>query len=674
MSSFHKMAFAVGNVVAILLALYIAFARDLERPYWAMFSIFIIARPLTGAVRSKAVYRLAGTLIGAGMAVFLVPPLVHSPELLCVAMALWVGLCVYLAVLDRTPRSYVPALAGYTAVIVGFSVVYSPNAVFDTAVSRVEEIALGIICASLVLSVFFPRNTADELNGRLEVATRSITDWIDAALREPDKADCGAAARRLAPLMENLHTAYAYIPYETSEVRRSGRLVRTLQSRLALLLPLFSGIQAGVAELAGGAGIPASLNGQLERAADAARRIGVARAPENVPGAFAPATIKPEALGWAAQVEQAILVNLGRLLNALRDCRLLIHAIGGGRIAFDARLQRDVEASARRPFHVDHGLALLSAAAAAAAVLIACLAWIGTPWPEGGVAVQFAAIGCSLFAAQDNPARVIRTATLGVLAALPVGALFEFAVLPRADDFVSLALALAPVLLLLSYMQAVPRLQGVGLILAIAFSGSLALQPSYKADFASFVNTNAAEVAGLLIAALINVVFRTIDPAWHALRISRQGWRDVAALARRRELPDLRSWTMRMFDRHGLVTARMPADHSADHAPASGLDGLKDLRVGHELAPLITLRNASEGATRRSLDQVLEAVAQLYDAKAAGATLEHGASLQSSIDDGLAELSVRVEDGDTLSGMTALVGLRLDLGPDHELHGEGVPA
>jgi uncharacterized membrane protein YccC len=670
----RKLVFASGNVAAILLALYIAFARDLERPYWAMFSVFIVANPLAGAVRSKAVFRLAGTLIGASVALFLIPPLVQSPELLCAALALWIGLCVYIAVLDRTPRNYVPTLAGYTAAIVGFSVVYNPNTVFDTAVSRVEEISLGVVCASLLHSVFFPHNTGGELDGRLDAAISSISDWIYAAIREPGRADQDKATRCLAQLMNQLHTAYTYIPYETSDVQRSGRLVRTLQSRLATLLPLFSSVQAGVAELASGPGVTTSLSEHLQDGADIARRIRDARSQGDMPPPLATAQIELAGPGWAGLVEQAVLVNLSELLNRLRDCRLLAYAINGKRADFDPQLESDVKASAGHPFHVDHELALLSGAAAAVGTLIASLIWIQAAWPEGGAAVQFAAIGCSLFASLDNPAKPIRTAIIGFLIALPVGAVFEFAVLPRADGFVSLAIVLAPVLLLFSYMQAVPKLRGAALILAIVFSGSLALQSTYQADFASFVNTNSAEVAGLMIAAVISVVFRTIDPMWHALRISRKGRRGVRALARQRQLPDVRTWAMQMFDRHGLVAARISADQAVSRGWSAQIDGLKDLRVGLALASLITLRNASSEIAGPALNHVVEAVGDLYDAKTGRSVLDQGAALRSSIDDGLAELSSRPVDGDALRGIAALVGLRLDLESGSGMHPQGAPA
>jgi uncharacterized membrane protein YccC len=111
----------------VLVALYIAFASNLERPYWAMFTIFIVAKPITGAVRSKSAFRAFGTLAGAAMALLLVPPLVQAPVLLCLALSLWIGVCLYLSMQDRRPRSYAFLLAGYTAAIVGLAVVNEPT-------------------------------------------------------------------------------------------------------------------------------------------------------------------------------------------------------------------------------------------------------------------------------------------------------------------------------------------------------------------------------------------------------------------------------------------------------------------------------------------------------------------------------------------------------------------
>jgi uncharacterized membrane protein YccC len=57
-----------------------------------MATVYIVSSPFVGPTSSKALYRAVGTL-GAGGAIFSVPPLVQSPLLLSIAIALWTGTC-----------------------------------------------------------------------------------------------------------------------------------------------------------------------------------------------------------------------------------------------------------------------------------------------------------------------------------------------------------------------------------------------------------------------------------------------------------------------------------------------------------------------------------------------------------------------------------------------------
>src|SRR6516162_413217 len=160
--------FALKTFFASMSALVIALALDLPRPYWAMATVYITSQPLAGATSSKAFFRVIGTLVGATVTVAMVPNLIDAPELLCLAIALWVALCLYLSLIDGTPRSYVFMLAGYSVALIGFPSVADPGSIFDVALARVEEISLGIICASLVSTIVFPRSVAPAVANRVD--------------------------------------------------------------------------------------------------------------------------------------------------------------------------------------------------------------------------------------------------------------------------------------------------------------------------------------------------------------------------------------------------------------------------------------------------------------------------------------------------------------------------
>jgi uncharacterized membrane protein YccC len=655
-------AFVLANTVAVMVALYLAFASDLERPYWAMFTVFIVAKPITGAVRSKAAFRFLGTVAGAAMALLLVPPLVHAPVLLCLATSLWIGLCLYLSLQDRRPRSYGFLLAGYTAAIVGLAVVNAPNTIFDTSVARVEEISLGLICAAVAHSVFFPQNVLEELTGRIDRTLRRCGTWIADALVARQSIDL-KAEQQLAELVSDLHILYEHVAFETSDVPRNASVMQALQDRLALILPRVSSVQAALAALSTAAPLTRSTLQAIEATSRWARAFpapnGALRSDVETELHAALARMTAESEGgseWISLVQRTIATQLRELVTELSDAARLAAALkdpdGTPAVA------TLVGPPSPRALPRDRGLALLSAFAATAATLIACALWIQGSWPEGAAAAQFAAIGCCLFATLDNPSKVLFAAVAGILLALPVAAVYEFAIFPRIDGFASLALVLAPMVLLFSWMQTSERLEGMALVLAIGFSGGLALQSSYRPDFASFINSNTAEVVGLLIALVANLLFRTIDPIWNALRISKAGWRAVVRLAQR---PNsyIRYWTLQMFDRLGLVTQRLVSAKRQDLL-GQRMDGLRDLRVGMNLATLQRSSDVLPLAARKSITSVLSAVSDAYRGLILGESLTRPDPAR-SIDRGIAALGAQGRTQAVENGVTALVGLRLDL-------------
>src|ERR1700748_2856140 len=162
--------FSVNCYIATILTMFGRFRLALKRPGGAMPTVYLPSQPLSGAMRAKAVYRAIGTFVGAAAMVAIVPNLVDAPELTTLAIMLWVALCVFVSLLDRTPRSYMFVLSGYTAALIGFPSVLAPHAVFDTAVARVEEITLGVVCAAIVHSLIFPKSVLSAFDERLKGA------------------------------------------------------------------------------------------------------------------------------------------------------------------------------------------------------------------------------------------------------------------------------------------------------------------------------------------------------------------------------------------------------------------------------------------------------------------------------------------------------------------------
>lgn len=247
-----ELLFSGKSFAAAMLAMYLASRAGLPRPFWALMTTYVVAHPLAGAVRSKALYRFCGTLIGSTATVLLVPALSNAPELLTLVLALWVGLCLCISLFDRTPRSYVFMLAGYTAALIGFPSVQTPLVLFDTAVARVEEIGLGIFCATLVHSLVFPAGLAPTVLGLLDRTLVDARKWLGDLLQprgqggrsgEADPRRLDDDRRRLAGDITQLRLLSTHVPFDTTHLRWTAGAIRAMQDRVAALTPALSAVE-----------------------------------------------------------------------------------------------------------------------------------------------------------------------------------------------------------------------------------------------------------------------------------------------------------------------------------------------------------------------------------------------------------------------------------------------
>ncbi len=322
--------FSIKTFAAGMLALSIGFWLDLPKPYWALATVYIASQPLSGATSSKAVFRAIGTLVGSAAAVALVPNLVNAPPLLVAAISLWSGLCLYLSLLDRTPRSYVFMLAGYTTAIVGFPAVGAPDTIFDLALARTEEILVGIACAALVSSLVFPRAVGPVVAERIEAwlrhAKASSRDALDIAGRPTEEAHW----LRLAADATEIENMAAHLAFDMMAAPRAVSHIQSLVPRMLMLLPVLSAISDRLGELASLGGVSPDIATLLARISD---WLNPEHSADPAEGARLRRDIDARALAplntasWRDLMEIGLFVRLRELLDLHADCRVLAAAL-----------------------------------------------------------------------------------------------------------------------------------------------------------------------------------------------------------------------------------------------------------------------------------------------------------------------------------------------------------
>src|SRR4051794_19520208 len=327
MPTLQDAIFSLKTFAAAMLALYVAFSLDLPRPYWAMLTVYIVAQPLSGMARSKGVYRAAGTLTGAAFAVLAVPNLVAAPELLSLAFAAWLALCLYLSLLDATPRAYAFMLAGYTAAIIGFPSVAAPEGIFDTALARSEEILLGIVCATLIDMLVLPRPVGPVFSARLDAWLDDAARWTRDVLAGEAEAPRGQADRhRLIADAVALRTLRRHATYDTPALRAAEGWLVQLERRTLMLVSVLLAVEDRLAVLQR-RGTPAieRLRPTLDRLVTLAATTDGRADPQPLSRDLRGLKPPREALArdWDALMLASLLARLHDLATLWRDCREL---------------------------------------------------------------------------------------------------------------------------------------------------------------------------------------------------------------------------------------------------------------------------------------------------------------------------------------------------------------
>lgn len=656
MPTWREWLFSVKALTAALLALYIALAIPLDNPYWAMASVYIVSHPLSGATRSKAIYRALGTLLGAAASVAMLPVFSQQPVMLSLVISLWITALLYLSLIDRSPRSYVFMLAAYTVPLISLATVSHPQDIFDVALARSEEILLGIVCASLVNAVLFPTRIAPVLSARmavlLEDARQGARQMLNATA--PTVFDQRGLHRLMIDVM-TLDGMIVHLEYDSSS-HLQARHAREFRARIAMLAPQLISMGDALTQLRQDLPEPLpELDTYLQRvdhwmqgedaytdAEHLAERSGQLQA-------WLSDRYPAQRLAFASAFRQ-----LRGLIDLWQDALNLHQSFAEGHPEQPPVLRYRVRQMIGAPRHYDYPLLAFTALATGTLVLLVSLLWYLSGWQHGYTGVFIATVASCFFASQDNPAPFIKSFLVATLASIVAAAIYLFALMPNVQDFGSLAMLLALPLLLLGTFSGRPQYAGTTILLAVQTISTLTIQDRYTADFSLFADASLSSALGVVLALIWARLTRPFGTQWAARRLARSGWLSLSRLALARSGQQYDEVASEVIDRTAQLLPRLG---QLDDEGLALHDATRELRICFRLLELKQARLPT--AIEQQLQPVLLAAHDYFKrcARDPEPAPEH---LRLLLEDRLQRLSLqpsRVTD----EACQALHGLRLAL-------------
>jgi uncharacterized membrane protein YccC len=560
--------FAAKTTASGLIALLVAFTFNLDQPYWALLTVFIVSQPLqSGQVLAKSLYRIIGTVIGAGVALLFVALFAQERVLFLGALALWIGLCAFGSQYARNFAAYSFVLSGYTVAIVGIPGALDAGNAFYIATGRVTEVGLGILVAATVNHIILPSSLGPQLWQGVVDAHAGLADYAVALFGAGDTAPLQAKLLGQAIEIENLRASAIF---EDREIRARSNALRLLDLALINSVGTAQLLRRTLDALGqAAASIEAGIDEAIAEAIAAIKRWRVA-------------AIDAAGLGRGLVQARARLPLVRQLCcdRSSPDEEVI------GRIAVVARLREffaaltayaesyeavvSGEKPEPRPIGFAHSndpvVALWTGLRAALAVFVVSSFWILTNWAHGSTAAVLGAVATARLATMAPAVPVALGATLSfALATIPAFIIVEV-LLPLADGFGMFAVAVAPMLFLCAFLMAHKKTMLIGYMSALLFASAGQFLDQMVYDPVGMLNTCIAAVVSAATAMVLWAIIAPATPEAARRRFVRAARRALAGIAARRRRIGLAEFQTAMTEALGQLRGQLRPDQPDDIA------------------------------------------------------------------------------------------------------------
>jgi uncharacterized membrane protein YccC len=477
--------------LAAVTALYVAFWLQLGGASSAAVTVAILAQPTRGAALSKAVNRIAATFIGAAMSIVIAGLFPGERVGLLAAFILWMCVCVFVASYFRGFRAYAAVLSGYTVGIITVVNIDTPQRVFTTMTDRVAAITIGILCVTLINDLFGSPPVWLGLERRITRAWHDVRDYARDVLggAEDDAGRTGTLFAQIAGLRDDVDI----VAHDMADGRHRAGGARSAMLALVEIVQ-----QVRLLSLLGrGDPLAVTIRDQCLAALDGDRTKALALLVRLRDDELS----RPDAtIAAMAQIQQAIrcVESMSQLEGGLLSLR------EGSEPARDVRLPHRKEVV----FALQNAIRIGIALSAGAFFLVLA------GWPASALALTITAM--------PDPSKVVVAATVSVALAAVSADIVHFYILTDSQDFVRLAIAIAPVLIVGCLFSVNPKVAGIGTTMNIIFLFLLA--PSNPQSFNALTFFSQC----MFVAFALGIVFLASRLVWPVSELDKK-WAVVRA-------------------------------------------------------------------------------------------------------------------------------------------------
>lgn len=492
--------FAIKLATAIILALFIGFHFELETPRWAVLTAAIVAagpafaaggEPYSGAIRYRGMLRIVGTFIGCIAALVIVIGLIRAPMVMLLVGCIWAGFCTWVSSLVRIENSYAWGLSGYTTLIIVISIQTDPLLAPQFALERCSEIVIGIVCAIVADLLFSPRSIKHEIDRELDSLLVAHYQLMQICVQHGDKEEVDKAWSGLVRRSAALEGMRGNLRMESSRWEQTNHRLKVINS-LSLTL-ITQACETFLIQNTRSDYLSPEFNYLFElpvtSAADVHRRLKLMRRVIGITGENdTPVTIYT----WVGAATRYLLLKRGVISNT-RISAVEQEVLNGEPVV--------------KPHSAERHHAMINFWRTTVSATLGTLFWLWTGWTGGSGAMIMIAVVTSLAMRLPNPRMIALDFIYGMLAAVPIGALFYLWVMPGTQQsMLLLCLSLGLFGFFVGVEVQKRRLGSMGALAGII--NTLVLDNPMTFHFSSFLDSALGQLMGVILAYFVIVLIR----------------------------------------------------------------------------------------------------------------------------------------------------------------------
>lgn len=531
---FPLIGYLFKYLLAAFLALWLALKMEMDQPATALLTVVIVMHFRAGMVITKSYYRLIGTVIGILFSMLLVAWFAQDRFPFFIAAALWIGVCTAGSMVYRNFQSYGFVLAGYTLCIVGLPATLTPWHTFQIASTRMSEIGVGLLSATLVSELVLPQRLWENIQAVVRSKFRDFSVLLGS----------GAPVGLNQPFLKFMQDFYqlesfrSSAQFETDDARVHSTTINRLNVQFmvvsttyVVLQRLIQRLQAGERKLETEALLaliqPLSdailIDGRPAGNAEAITRVqqAVLAFQQHFDTAFDQQLQRlmaiPEVNHLEVETGAELLSRLTAELTAYLDTYALLVAQPRARKVASREFTAD-----KLHMHVDWLPVSIAAMRGALTLLALAAIWMTIDWPSGILAMTLGVITSTLFAASPAPMATIRQFSLGVL--LGIGLVYVSNVfwLTAAHDYVMLCIVSTPAILLTAWLGARPATTLMGAGLGIAYFLMIGFNQALGDHPVKYFNDSIALMIALVVSGMMFSLTDYAASPWAKTRVFAQ--------------------------------------------------------------------------------------------------------------------------------------------------------